>query len=74
MEYDIIQYFGTAIDFAKFVNTAMELGWTPQGGVYCVMDNGAIAGYIQAMVRTPVQQCIHYTHDPALRIPVEVAP
>ena len=52
MEYDIIQHFGTAIDFVEFVSIAIKLGWRPQGGVYCVTDNGAIVGYVQAMVRT----------------------
>ena len=38
----------------RFVRKVCELiqqGWTPQGGVFCIMNGGCVLGYVQAMVR-----------------------
>jgi len=33
-------------------------GWTPQGGIFCIVNGGVVLGYQQAMVRMkpPTQQ------------------
>lgn len=52
MEYSIIDGRGTLlVDFVRAVNRAIVDGWTPQGGVFCVVENGIVTGHIQAMIR-----------------------
>ena len=54
MEYCIVSARGLDAQrrFVRKVCELIEQGWTPQGGVFCIMNGGCVLGYVQAMVRT----------------------
>lgn len=54
MEYKIIQAFkASQSEFESMVNSAIEAGWVPVGGVSIATPNGPAGGiiYLQAMTR-----------------------
>jgi len=53
MEYCIVLIRGLDAQrrFVRKVCELIEQGWTPQGGVFCIMNGGCVLGYVQAMVR-----------------------
>lgn len=58
MEYCIISSEGKDAHYLeKKVCDLIREGWTPQGGVFCVTDNGRIMGYVQAMIK--MEQTAH---------------
>ena len=61
MEYCIVLIRGLDAQrrFVRKVCDLIQQGWTPQGGVCCVVEDGEIAGWSQAVIRTqPVTQRI----------------
>ena len=60
MEYCIVLIRGLDAQrrFVRKVCELIEQGWTPQGGVFCIMNGGCVLGYVQAMVKAepPTQQ------------------
>jgi len=63
MEYCIVLIRGLDAQrrFVRKVCELIEQAWTPQGGVFCIMNGGCVLGYVQAMVRkqTALGQWIH---------------
>lgn len=55
MEYRIVssnETWDDGLDFARMVCELMQEGWTPQGGVFCIVESdGDILAYKQAMIR-----------------------
>ena len=54
MEYKLIQAFRLSqAEFESMVNSAIEAGWVPVGGVSVAAPNGPAGGimYLQAMTR-----------------------
>ena len=53
MEYCIVLIRGLDAQrrFVRKVCDLIQQGWTPQGGVFCIMNGGCVLGYVQAMVK-----------------------
>ena len=75
-EYCIVSIRGLDAQrrFVRKVCDLIQQGWTPQGGVFCIMNGGCVLGYVQAMVKMKTaMQLIFREEDiiPALSEEVE---
>jgi len=53
MEYCVVLIRGLDAQhrFVRKVCDLIQQDWTPQGGVFCIMNGGCVLGYVQAMVK-----------------------